>query len=144
MVRKPEPALRDVSGHGSFLSSCLPNESCGQDQRLGQVHAELLPAVPVFRRERPEPLFRPVLEDDIPDSTLEWPRSQREDAQSFPEALLDDPYHQDTLPKGFQQIGVVGYFELLEGFGRFLIFLSAASFASAARLSLSYRDMLSG
>jgi hypothetical protein len=40
----------------------------------------------------------------------------------------------------------VGYFELLEGFGRFLIFLSAASFsfASAARLSLSYRDMLSG
>ena len=39
---------------------------------------------------------------------------------------------------------VVGYFELPEGFGRFLIFLSAASFASAARLSLSYRDMLSG
>ena len=39
---------------------------------------------------------------------------------------------------------VLGYFELLEGFGRFFIFLSAASLASAARLSLSYRDMLSG
>jgi hypothetical protein len=37
--------------------------------------------------------------------TLEWRRSQREDAQPFPEALLDDPHHQDTLPKGFRQIG---------------------------------------
>jgi hypothetical protein len=36
---------------------------------------------------------------------LEWRRSQHEDAQSFPEALLDDPYHQDTLPKGSQQNG---------------------------------------
>ena len=39
---------------------------------------------------------------------------------------------------------VVGYFALGMGPGRFLIFLSAASCASAARLSLSYWDMLLG
>jgi hypothetical protein len=34
------------------------------NHRLGQVHAELLAAVPVSRRERLEPLFRPILEGD--------------------------------------------------------------------------------
>jgi hypothetical protein len=72
---------------------------------FGKFLLDFLAAVPVTRRERLEPLFRPILEGDIPDLTLEWRRSQREDAQSFPEALLDDPSHQDTLPKGFQQIG---------------------------------------
>jgi hypothetical protein len=53
------------------------------------------------------------------------------------------------MPSGYPTEGrpadwAVGYFGLLAGFGRFLIFLSAASFASAARLSFSYKDMLSG
>ena len=44
-------------------------------------------------------------EADIPDSTLECERSRRGDAQSFPEELLDDPYHQDTSTQGFRQVG---------------------------------------
>ena len=39
-------------------------------------------------------------------------------------------------------LGITGYFALV--FGCLFIFLSAASFASAARLSLSYADMFSG
>ena len=38
----------------------------------------------------------------------------------------------------------VGYFDLLGDLGRLFIFLSAASFASAARLSRSYVDMVLG
>jgi len=38
----------------------------------------------------------------------------------------------------------MGYFDLTAGLGGFFIFLSAANRASAARLSRSYIDMLSG
>jgi hypothetical protein len=69
---KPFLARRDADERDSVLSSSVVKEFCGQDQRLEQVRAGSLVAVHASGREQLEPLFQSVLEDDIPDSTLEF------------------------------------------------------------------------
>src|ERR1700732_5353113 len=94
---RPFLGRRDADEHDSVLSSSQPKEPCGQDQRLGRVPAGLLAAVHASGREQLEPLFRPILEADISDLTLEFERSRREDAQSFPEEPLDDPWKKNSI-----------------------------------------------